>query len=258
MILGDYDDNKEAIINPSDLNEKVVGFPKTVVTCFARTTFKRMLSEFPHRQIAQLSVANLDIPFYELDFKGHKLGFFNSYVGSSGCVAVLEDVIAMGAENLLVFGTCGVLDKTIEETSLILPTAAIRDEGTSYHYLPASDDIAVNTDYLPAFRAFLERLEVSYREGKVWTTDGIYRETLDKMAKRKAAGAIAVDMECSAIAALAAFRNINHVQFFYSADNLDSEKWDARTLADDADLEQKDKIAYLAFEFAIETFEKGH
>ena len=104
----------------------------------------------------------------------------------------------------------------------------------------------------------MERLQVSYREGKVWTTDGIYRETLDKMAKRKAAGAIAVDMECSAIAALAAFRNIHHVQFFYSADNLDSEKWDARTLADDADLEQKDKIAYLAFEFAIEIFEKGH
>lgn len=76
MILEDYDENKEAIINPSDLNEKVVGFPKTVVTCFVRTTFKRMLSEFPHRQIAQLSAANLDIPFYELDFKGHKLGFF--------------------------------------------------------------------------------------------------------------------------------------------------------------------------------------
>ena len=60
------------------------------------------------------------------------------------------------------------------------------------------------------------------------------------MAKRKAQGAIAVDMECSAIAALADFRNINHFQFFYSADNLDTESWDPRTLANDDDLETKD------------------
>ena len=39
------------------------------------------------------------------------------------------------------FGTCGVLDRDIEATSIIIPTAALRDEGTSYHYLPASDEV---------------------------------------------------------------------------------------------------------------------
>lgn len=75
------------------------------------------------------------------------------------------------------------------------------------------------------------------------------------MAKRKAQGAITVDMECSAIAALADFRNINHFQFFYSADNLDTESWDPRTLANDADLETKDRIANIALNFATELFE---
>lgn len=255
MILSQFDPTKTAIINPKDVVANLPDFPKTIVTCFARATFARILADVPHRQIAKTSVANLEIPIYELEFKGQKIGFFNSYVGASGCVAILEDIIAMGAENLLIFGTCGVLDSNIKETSIIIPSAAIRDEGTSYHYAPAGQEISLNVRDRNLFKEFLEQKNISYTEGKVWTTDGIYRETQQKMAKRKAQGAIAVDMECSAIAALADFRNINHFQFFYSADNLDTESWDPRTLANDADLETKDRIANIALNFATELFE---
>ena len=254
MILSQFDPEKRAIINPSDIVASLPQFPKTVVTCFARATFARILAEVPHRQIAKTSVANLEIPIYELDFHGEKIGFFNSYVGASSCVAVLEDIIAMGAENLLVFGTCGVLDSSIKETSIIIPTSAIRDEGTSYHYAPPTSEIALNHTYRKQFKQFLDAQNISYTEGKVWTTDGIYRETHQKTANRKTQGAIAVDMECSAIAAFANFRKINHFQFFYSADNLDAETWEPRTLANDADLERKDRIASVALHFATQVF----
>ncbi|MGV3011107.1 nucleoside phosphorylase [Streptococcus thoraltensis] len=254
MLLEEFDTNQTAIINPDMLLEPVEGFPETVVTCFARLTFERILNELPHRQIASTSVANLDIPIYEVDFNGQKLGFFNAYVGAAACVAILEDLIVMGMKNLVVFGTCGVLDRAIQETSIIIPTAALRDEGTSFHYAPPSDEIAVNQDFHEDFKKFLDAQKVSYTEGKVWTTDGIYRETSDKMARRKAQGAVCVDMECSAIAALADFRSINHFQFFYSADNLDAEVWDERTLGNNADLVTKDRIAYIALEFAKERF----
>ncbi len=254
MILSQFDHQQKAIINPGDLIQPLPDFPKTVVTCFARSTFARILAEFSHREIARTSVANLEIPIYELNFHGQKIGFFNSYVGASGCVAILEDIIAMGAENILVFGTCGVLDSSIKETSIIIPTVAIRDEGTSYHYAPPANEIELNHAYRNQFKTFLDEKNISYTEGKVWTTDGIYRETHQKMANRKAQGAIAVDMECSAIAAFANFRDINHFQFFYSADNLDAETWDVRTLANDADLETKDRIATIALSFAVELF----
>lgn len=254
MILSQFDPEKRAIINPSDIVASLPQFPKTVVTCFARATFARILAEVPHRQIAKTSVANLEIPIYELDFHGEKIGFFNSYVGASGCVAILEDIIAMGAENILVFGTCGVLDSSIKETSIIIPTSAIRDEGTSYHYAPPTSEIALNHTYRKQFKQFLDAQNISYTEGKVWTTDGIYRETHQKTANRKTQGAIAVDMECSAIAAFANFRKINHFQFFYSADNLDAETWEPRTLANDADLERKDRIASIALHFATQVF----
>lgn len=185
MILSQFDHQQTAIINPWDVIQALPDFPKTAVTCFARGTFARILAEFPHREIAKTSVANLEIPIYELNFQGQKIAFFNSYVGASGCVAILEDIIAMGAENILVFGTCGVLDSSIKETSIIIPTSAIRDEGTSYHYAPPTSEIALNHTYRKQFKQFLDAQNISYTEGKVWTTDGIYRETHQKTANRK-------------------------------------------------------------------------
>lgn len=95
----------------------------------------------------------------------------------------------MGAENLLIFGTCGVLDSNIKETSIIIPTSAIRDEVTSYHYAPPASKIALNHTYRKQFKQFLDAQNISYTEGKVWTTDGIYRETHQKTANRKTQGA---------------------------------------------------------------------
>lgn len=254
MLLQEFDSNLKAIINPSDIVDYDPSFPETVVTCFAQTTFLRILNELPHKEIAKVSVSNLIIPIYQIIFEGKPLGFFNSYVGAPVCVSVLEDLIAMGMKNVLVFGTCGVLDSTIEETSIIIPTSALRDEGTSYHYVPASEEIPVNCNYNHVFKKFLDIKKIPYQLGKVWTTDGIYRETVDKMLDRKSRGAICVDMECSAVAALAVFRKINHFHFFYAADKLEENNWSARTLANSSDLETKDKIAYIALKFAQELF----
>lgn len=172
-------------------------------------------------------------------------------VGAASCVGIIEDLIQFGMEKLVLFGTCGVLDRDIEATSIIIPTAALRDEGTSYHYLPASNEVEVNKETLPLFQSFLDSHKVSYQSGKVWTTDAPYRETIDKMKHRKEAGAICVDMECSAVAALAAFRGFELCHFFYAADHLSEEKWDIRTLSSHEDLDSKDRIVELAIQFAL-------
>ena len=139
-------------------------------------------------------------------------------------MGIIEDLIQFGMEKTgALLEPVGVLDRDIEATSIIIPTAALRDEGTSYHYLPASDEVEVNKKTLPLFQAFLDSHKVSYQSGKVWTTDAPYRETIDKMKRRKEAGAICVDMECSAVAALAAYRGFELCHFFYAADHLSEE-----------------------------------
>lgn len=174
-----------------------------------------------------------------------------SMVGSPACIAQYEETLAMGLEKLVMFGTCGVLDRNIEDLAIIIPTSAIRDEGTSYHYAKASDEIKVNEKYIDEFKEILNEHNYSFVEGKVWTTDAIYRETRNKVLKRKESGCICVDMECSAMHACAKFREKEFFQFFYAADNLDDAKWDKRSLGCDDRLSEKEQIIYLALEQAI-------
>ena len=174
-----------------------------------------------------------------------------SRVGAPACTVAYEEAMAMGLEKLIMFGTCGVLDRSINDLAIIIPTSAIRDEGTSYHYMKSSTEIKVNEKYKEDFEEILNKNNISSIEGKVWTTDAPYRETRDKVLKRKKQGCICVDMECSAMSAVAKFRNKDLFQFFYAADNLDSTKWDKRSLGNNDRLSEKEKIIYLALELAI-------
>ena len=83
-----------------------------------------------------------------------------------------------------------MLDKNIEDCSIIIPNAAVRDEGLSYHYAPPSDEIEVNLKYISEFTALLDEVKCSYRIGKTWTTDAIYRETRKKMERRRRQGCL--------------------------------------------------------------------
>lgn len=256
MILTQFDHNKNAVINPTDLVRHRDDMPKVAVTCFSRATFDRMLQSFGGEKVTIRSLANLDITVYETFYKDAKVALYLSPVGAPACALLLEDIFALGVEKVVMFGTCGVLDKSIEDCSIIIPTSAVRDEGTSYHYAPESDEIDVNGKYTEEFIELLDELECSYTTGKTWTTDAFYRETADKMKTRKEQGCICVDMECSAVAAVAAFREKEVFQFFYAADNLDADEWDMRSLDNRDKLDEKDKAAVLAMEMAVRLADK--
>lgn len=250
MILEEFDSNKKAIVDVYDLVKLIESFPKIAVSCFSRVTFERLVNELNGKVIAKSNLANMEIPIFKAMYKGVEVALFMSYVGAAGCVGVIEEVFAMGADKLILFGTCGVLDASIEDCSIIIPNKAVRDEGTSFHYAKPSDEIEVNKKYIDEFVDILKEFECRYTIGKVWTTDGIYRETRGKVNSRKQAGCLCVDMECSAVAALAEFREKEVFQFFYAADNLDNETWDARSLGNESNVLEKDRIAMLAMELA--------
>lgn len=254
MIIN-FDTNKRAVINPEDLVKRRDGMPKVAVTCFSKDTFTRMVERFGGSKVTVRSLANMDITVYETSYKDAKVALFLSPVGAPACALLLEDIFALGVEKVVMFGTCGVLDKSIEDCSIIIPDRAVRDEGTSYHYAPASDEIEVNIKYTEEFIELLEELSCNYTKGKTWTTDAFYRETADKVKERKAQGCVCVDMECSAVAAVAQFRGKGVFQFFYAADNLDADKWDMRSLENREKLGEKDKAALLAMEMATKIAE---
>ena len=249
MLLAEFDPTCTAIINPQ--REETEGtLPKIVVSCFSRQTFDRMAARLNARPVSVVSFACADLPLMRGEYEGVELGLALAPTGAPACVSLFESVFTMGAETVILFGTCGVLDGTISDCSVIIPTSALRDEGTSFHYAPASDEIEVNPRYTALFARILDQRGARYTMGKTWSTDGFFRETRAKTEKRREAGCVCVDMECSAMAALAAFRKKEVFQFFYAADNLAAEEWDRRSLANDAKLDEKDRIALLACELA--------
>lgn len=250
MILTDYDNNTTAVLNPTELEKRVEGMPKVAITCFSKELLDSLVKYFNGVEFSNTSAANGRVPTYKIVYKDKEYALFMTRVGAPACIVQYEELYAQGVEKIVVFGTCGVLDSSIDDLGIIVPNAAIRDEGTSYHYIPASDEIECNTKYIDIFTDVLKEHNYSYTIGKTWTTDAPYRETRDKMNKRKQQGCVCVEMECSAIFALAKFRNKEAFQFFYAADNLDNVEWDIRSLDNSAKLDDKTKIGLLAIDFA--------
>ncbi len=257
MILEEFDSNKMAVINAFDIIQQQKNFPIIAVSCFSHVTLERLVKELDGVQIASTGTANMKIPIYKVSYNNLEVALFMSYVGAAGCVEILEDVFAMGVQKVILFGTCGVLDADIKDCSIIIPNIAVRDEGTSFHYAPSSEEISVNKKYQDEFIEVLNSHKCTYTIGKVWTTDACYRETREKVKRRQNKGCICVDMECSAVAALADFRDKDVFQFFYAADNLDGEEWDIRSLSNSENILAKDRIALLAMELALKISERG-
>lgn len=251
MILKEFDKDMFGLINPSDIVSKIEGFPEVGISCFSKKLLDKVVENFDATVIAEISSANGRIPVYKINYKGTDVAVFMSRVGAPACTISYEEVLAMGLEKLVLFGTCGVLDSKIEDLAIIVPNSAIRDEGTSYHYMESSDEIVVNKKYKDTFEEILNVHNYSYIEGKTWTIDAPYRETKDKILKRKSQGCVCVEMECSAMFAVAEFRGKDLFQFLYAADNLDGSKWDKRSLGNDSKLSEKEKVAFLALELAI-------
>jgi uridine phosphorylase len=121
-------------------------------------------------------------------------------------VMLLEQLIALGAQRLLYLGFCGALRPSYRIGDLFLPVHAIREEGTSYHYLPAEVVPCASPHMQAALQAQALRRQFPVQQGPIWTTDAPYRETPLKIQQFQEAGVHAVDMEMAALFAVGQYR----------------------------------------------------
>jgi uridine phosphorylase len=127
-------------------------------------------------------------------------------LGAPMAVICLEKLIALGARRVVACGWCGSLCQEIGVGDLVLPTCAVSEEGTSAHYrVPGM--VASSPFLRQRLKGFFSS-RVNVHEGPVWTTDALYRETREKVERFAAQGILAVDMEFSALAQVAAFRGV--------------------------------------------------
>lgn len=227
MITESFDSSSPEIIAPKT-NERRPKADVCIIT-FSYEIEKFALENYVSGELASLLCATGRTPVYEISRSGKTFAFYKTYVGAPVTVALVEDAIAeLNCRKFILFGGAGCLNKEIARGKVMVPTAAYRDEGTSYHYAPASDYIAVKNADIVA--DCMKKNGIPYVLGKTWTTDAFYRETRNNYERRKAEGCISVEMECAGLQAMCDFRGIELYAFFTSGDLLDSPEWDPRSI----------------------------
>ena len=148
--------------------------------------------------------------------------------GAPAAAALMDWLIAYGVRSVIAVGSCGALID-LPENAFVVPRRALRDEGTSYHYMPPARWSTLDRSVQRRIGDILDAENVLWKECDTWTTDAIYRETVDKLRRCRAEGCGVVDMECAALSAVAEFRGIEFGQFLFTADSLaDTDAYDAR------------------------------
>jgi uridine phosphorylase len=223
----EYDPTPEAIIEPRKLIEPIDA-PERCVICFFQDVITKLADEGRLTLISTRKSEMGGHPVYEMDVDGQRLALVHPGVGAPLAAGLLDEVIALGCRKFIACGGAGVLDGEIAVGHVVVPTSAVRDEGTSYHYLPPSREIAASVEGTAAIERALRARNVPYVLGKTWTTDAIFRETAGKVQMRRAEGCLTVEMEAAAFFAVAQFRGVTFAQLLYGGDDVSGDLWDDR------------------------------
>jgi uridine phosphorylase len=224
----EHDISRNALIEPGEVI-RPRDVPEHCVICFFREVIDKVVATHDAKIVAQNRWEDGNHPIYEISYQGRRLAFFHPGIGAPLAASLLEEVIAFGCHKFIACGGCGVLQKDIAVGHLIVVSSAIRDEGVSYHYLPPSREVAADVIGITALSQTLDQRGVPYFLGKTWTTDAPYRETPNKIAKRREEGCLVVEMENAGMMAVAQFRGARFGQVLYGGDDLSGAEWDHRS-----------------------------
>ena len=225
--LSEYDGPGEAVIEPSRVIAPRPGAERAVL-CFFQDAIDRLVAARGLAPVFHLRSEIGEVPVYDVSVGDTNVLLTHPGVGAPLAAGFLEEMIAFGSRNVIACGGCGVLDSTLPVGHVLVPEIAVRDEGTSFHYLPAAREVSASPRAVAAIEMVLRARGVPYDVVKTWTTDALYRETRARVARRQAEGCRTVEMEASAFFAVAQFRGIGFGQVLYAGDDVAAEEWTHR------------------------------
>ncbi|MBI5581681.1 MAG: nucleoside phosphorylase [Deltaproteobacteria bacterium] len=146
-------------------------------------------------------------------------------VGAPYAAMVAETLIAWGARRILFIGWCGAVSPALSIGDLVVPSAAVIDEGTSPHYAAGVSAACPSEQLMHQVAEACAAAGVCARPGTVWTTDAVFRETRDAVTRHRQDGVLAVEMECSALFTVGGFRGVEVAALLVVSDDLSSLTW---------------------------------
>jgi uridine phosphorylase len=227
LALIEDDLGAKAFIEPTEVIGRI-DMPSRVVFCFFSEVVAQIAARDDAREVDVLVWAHGPHPIYEIGHQGQRLGVVQAGVGAPLSAGLMEELIALGGREFVAVGGAGCLVPELVMGHAIVVDSAVRDEGTSFHYLPPSRVVDSDPEAAAALSDSLREAGVPFVVGRTWTTDGVYRETRARAERRVAEGCISVDMEASALIAVARYRGVRLANLLYAGDSLAGEEWEHR------------------------------
>jgi uridine phosphorylase len=223
----------EPLFTPSDFiryfaeNRKIsvdaIKVPQRLLMTYQRSTFERAKNLINGKPVEWLYGESQ--PFSIGRFNGVEIGVCRFWIGAAAAAMTLEEAIACGAKTIFEVGLSGGLQTFLQPGDIVVVSEAIRDEGTSYHYLPPETKVKASAQLRNKLVKHLNESKTKHFVGFVWSTDGVYRETRSKFRKFKDNDVLAVNMETSAIFAIAKYRNVKAASAQVISDVLTENGW---------------------------------
>lgn len=199
--------------DPADVPESVILAFQSVVPDAAASEAYRSLS-FPSDEM------------YVIDREGVDIGVYGEFgIGAPMTGAVVETLAALDVETVMILGGCGTLQSDVDGSEALVIEDAIRDEGTSYHYLDPGERARAHSSIVAGLKAAAQSADVSFRVGSTWTTDAIYRETVPEVERYASQGVLAVEMEVAALLAVADYYDLDAGALLAAFDAVRPEEW---------------------------------
>ncbi len=245
-MITDAFDKTEVLFGPKGFYGEQKHICDKCIIIFSEVIFEYMLATYSYEKVGEIRCCNGKKTVYIFEIAGMKIAGYLSHIGSALAGSDVIDVNWLtGASQFIMFGSAGALDSDITTGKFVVPTETYREEGMSYNYVAPADYIEIKNAKI--VKEIFDELKLPSVEGKVWTTDAIYRETKAKLEARKDEGCIAVEMELAGVQAVCDFYGWDLYDFLVTGDVLDQPVYDVSGLVDAN--HNMDKL-YIAIEIA--------
>ncbi|HVY01740.1 MAG TPA: nucleoside phosphorylase [Candidatus Nanoarchaeia archaeon] len=222
---------EDSMFSPSDFLKyyKSIGkypdyaVPEGMIICYQKSLMEYIISNHKVTKVKGITSVG---EMYLLDDTNKKIAVIGRFgIGSPVAVTLVEEFIAFGVKKFITIGTAGTLQKNIKIGDLMVCERAIRDEGTSHHYLKPSKYSYASEEMTSKIKKSLEKLKKKYFVGTTWTVDAPYRETVSEAKHYQKEGVSTVEMEASALFAVAEYRKVELGAIFTISDSLADLEW---------------------------------
>jgi uridine phosphorylase len=224
--LLEFDHGQVEKVKPTDIVAGVI--PERVVLSFFADVIEERCGEGRADVVHELRWEGITSKVFAVQTPRGRVAVVHPGVGAPLAAGMLEELIALGGRYFIACGSAGSLMPGQAMGHIVVPVSAVRDEGTSYHYLAASRFIAADPVALDVVIANLKRHDLEHSTGPTWTTDAPFRETPSRVQRRREEGCLTVEMEAAALMAVAAHRGVPLAYYLYAGDDLTARGWQPR------------------------------